>query len=616
MHKSRVLLAVIAAFIAYACGILVERYLSAGLSFDALISLRHVVQGDRHALDSSRVAVVVIDEATFADEDFRDIPWALWSPQFSKVMGALDRAGATVIGADILFTTVAEKFIKGHDKPLREEMRRLADANRIVLAKAVLDGSEVGPHRQFIFAVKSPANVRSIGVKLDRDGVLRHMPLTVSGTSVADPAAELTFAAELARRGGLDLAALPGGSTRIWPNYADQALAPTYSMRDVYRCGEAADQAALEAAFKGKIVLLGAALDVEDRKAVSGRTFVRGDAGIRHLPCASPGPIGRSDRFTIPGVFVHAQAINDLLRGELARFWPHWLGLLSIAMLAVVGAGLALTLRASTASGVLVLVLALWMSGTTYSATLDWMSPLLGGVGASVVAFLIGLGLRNLIIDRERRRSVLFLSRYLDEKVARNLLDSDQPPKLSGEMREITIWFSDIAGFTSVAERLNPANLVQRLNYHFTILGEVIEAEGGIIDKYVGDAVVAVFGAPAAQPDHAARALRAALAVQARLKAEAGDPDSFQIRIGLNTGECVVGSIGSEKRLNYTAIGDAVNVAARLEAANKEFGTSILCSNATVRAAGAGFEFRELGPIQVKGRVEPVAVNEVLGLKA
>jgi class 3 adenylate cyclase len=140
----------------------------------------------------------------------------------------------------------------------------------------------------------------------------------------------------------------------------------------------------------------------------------------------------------------------------------------------------------------------------------------------------------------------------------------------------------------------------------------VIEAEGGIIDKYVGDAVVAVFGAPVAQPDHAARALRAALAVQARLKAEAGDPDSFQIRIGLNTGECVVGSIGSEKRLNYTAIGDAVNVAARLEAANKEFGTSILCSNATVRAAGSGFAFRELGPIQVKGRVEPVAVNEVL----
>jgi adenylate cyclase len=140
----------------------------------------------------------------------------------------------------------------------------------------------------------------------------------------------------------------------------------------------------------------------------------------------------------------------------------------------------------------------------------------------------------------------------------------------------------------------------------------VIQEEGGIIEKYVGDAVMAIFGAPVPQRDHAARAVRAALRVQEALAAEANDPDSFSIRIGINTGACVLGNVGSEGRFDYTAIGDAVNVAARLEAANKEYGTSILASNATVHAAGPGFRFREIGPIRVKGRVEPVAVNEVL----
>jgi class 3 adenylate cyclase len=257
-----------------------------------------------------------------------------------------------------------------------------------------------------------------------------------------------------------------------------------------------------------------------------------------------------------------------------------------------------------------------WTGVAVWSASQDWMAPLMGGMGSGIVAFLVGLGLRNLIIDRERRRSVLALSRYLDARVARNLLDSDRPPRLGGEIREITIWFSDIAGFSTVAERLDPESLVRRLNYHFTLIGVVIQEEGGIIEKYVGDGVVAIFGAPVLQPDHAARAVRAALKVQRMLAAEADDPDSFKIRIGINTGACVVGNVGSEGRFDYTAIGDAVNVAARLEAANKEHGTAILASNATVRAAGAGFRFREIGAIHVKGRVEPVAVSEVVGLDA
>lgn len=615
MRRLRLPLTALTALVALVCGVLIERHLSAGLSFDALLTLRHIVYGDRHGPEESRVAIVTIDEATFADPAFRNTPMALWSPQFAKVIAALDRAGATVIGADILFTTTAETIVPGLDKPLLAEMRRLGQADRIVLAQAPVGGKMIGPHRQYVLMVGGQKNIRSIAVTVDRDGVVRHMPLLQAGRDLDDPAAMPGFAATLAQRAGLDLATLPRGLARLSPNYADRRIAPTYAMRDVHACAEdPAAAAALAAAFAGKVVLLGASLDVEDRKVVSGRLVADAEADIRSLPCIEHVGTGITDRRTIPGVFIHAQAVNDLLRGELARFWPGWAEWLSLGILALCGAGLAMTLRAPAASAAMIAGLLLWTAGATYSAGLDWMAPLLGGVSSGMIAFLGGLGLRNLIIDREQRRTVLFLSRYLDARVARKLLDGDQPPKLSGETREITIWFSDIAGFTTVAERLSPEALVRRLNHHFTLIGEVIEAEGGIIDKYVGDAVVAIFGAPLHQPDHAARALRAALAVQARLKAEAGEPDSFQIRIGLNTGACVVGSIGSEKRLNYTVIGDAVNVAARLEAANKEFGTSILCSNATLRAAGPGFRFRELGPIQVKGRVEPVAVNEVLGL--
>jgi adenylate cyclase/guanylate cyclase len=331
---------------------------------------------------------------------------------------------------------------------------------------------------------------------------------------------------------------------------------------------------------------------------------------------SAPKQTGPSSRRTIPGVFIHAQAVNDLLRGEVARFWPGWAVLLACAAMASGGSALSIFLRAQTASLLLVGTLLLWIAGTVWSASLDWFAPLLGGVAAAVAAFLIGLGLRTFVIDRERRRMALALSRYLDVHLAQKLMESDQPPELGGETREVTIWFSDIVGFSTVAEKVDAKELVSRLNAHFATIGQAIEAEGGIIDKYVGDAVVAIFGALVPLPNHAAAAMRAALAVQERLAAEAGQDGAFSIRIGLNTGSCIVGNVGSVSRINYTAIGDSVNVAARLEAANKELGTAILASESTVRAAGAGFVCRPLGPIHVKGRAEEVIVHEVVGLQA
>lgn len=613
--KARVRFAAIVAIIALLVGFGTERYLSAGLSIDALVTLRHITFGDRHRAPDAPVVVVNIDEATFTSPGFRDTPLALWGPQFAAVLDALDRAGAKVIGIDIIFATTAETVVRGHDRPLLEVLHRLAASERVVLAQTDAGGKTLGPHRMFGVVVGYQKSIRSANVAIGRDGVVRYLPLWQAGGEGTGTARIPSFALTLAQRAGFDSGRLPEELRRLAPNYADSAVAPVYAMQDVYACAGAGAIEPLAAAFAGKIVLLGAALDVEDRKAISGRAFVAGGGDPRALPCGAAAPGEAAQRRTIPGVFIHAQAINDLLRGELAHFWPGWASMLAFAALAGCGSAFAIFLRAPAASLLMVAALALWLVGATGSASLDWLAPLLGGMTSGVAAFLIGLGLRNLVIDRERRKIALALSRYLDFNLAQQLIASDEAPELGGESREVTIWFSDIAGFSTLAEHMDARELVSQLNAHFTMIGEAIEAEGGIIDKYVGDAVVAIFGAPVPMPDHGARALRAAVAVRDRMHEEAGKSGAFRIRIGLNTGACVVGNVGSDRRFDYTAIGDAVNVAARLEAANKELGTTILASDATVRAAGKGFLFRSLGPIQVKGRVEPVAVNEVLGLE-
>ena len=609
--KTRVRFAAIVAVIALLAGFATERYLAAGLSFDALLTLRHMAFGDRHPAQDGEVVVVNIDEATFSAPGFKEMPWAFWGPRFATVLDAIDRAEAKVIGADIIFSATAETVVRGHDRPFFEVLHRLAAGERIVLATTDIGGKQFGPHRILQPLVGYQKNIRSVNVPISRDGVVRSVVLWQSAGGATLPA----FALTLAQRAGFDPEQMVT-NRYLTPNYADTVVAPVYAFQDVSQCSEQNDAEALKAAFAGKIVLLGASIDVEDRKVTPGRAFVAGGKPMALRCGVSPPAEGAQSRRTIPGVFIHAQAVNDLLRGEVARFWPLWLGILAFAGMSSIGSVLAIFLRAQTASLLMAGALLLWMAGTTASASLDWFGPLLGGVASAVAAFLIGLGLRTFVIDRERRRMALALSRYLDVHLAQQLIDSENPPELGGEAREVTIWFSDIAGFSTIAEQMDAKELVTQLNAHFTLLGQAIEAEGGIIDKYVGDAVVAIFGALVPLPNHAASAMRAALAVQDKLRQEAGKEGAFHIRIGLNTGSCVVGNVGSINRINYTAIGDSVNVAARLEAANKELGTSILASDSTVRAAGPGFACRHLGPIHVKGRAEQVIVHEVVGLQA
>jgi adenylate cyclase len=208
--------------------------------------------------------------------------------------------------------------------------------------------------------------------------------------------------------------------------------------------------------------------------------------------------------------------------------------------------------------------------------------------------------------------------RYVSSSVVDELLRNVDDLKLGGETKELTIQFSDIASFTSLSETLSPEEVIAFLNEYLSAMTAEVEAEGGIVDKYIGDAVMAFWGAPVPQPDHPLRACRAALAQFASLErlrsgwAGRGALERFAIRLGLHCGEVVVGNIGSNTRMDYTIIGDAVNTASRLEGMNKVYGTGILISEHVQRRIGEGFVTRELDLIRPVGRAAPVRIFELV----
>ncbi len=222
----------------------------------------------------------------------------------------------------------------------------------------------------------------------------------------------------------------------------------------------------------------------------------------------------------------------------------------------------------------------------------------------------------NFVMEGRQKRFVKnAFKHYLSPAVIDQLIANPDNLKLGGERRVISIFFSDLQQFTTISEKLDPETLTAFLNDYLSAMTDIILEEGGTVDKYEGDAIIAFWNAPLAVEGHAPRAMRAALCCQAKLaemrpafKARVGK-DVF-MRIGINTGQAVVGNLGSNKRFDYTMIGDAVNLAARLEGANKQFGTFTMISQFTHELLGDEFRSRELARLTVVGRKEPIMVYE------
>lgn len=331
---------------------------------------------------------------------------------------------------------------------------------------------------------------------------------------------------------------------------------------------------------------------------VGGRTW----ATTRFEPAALAG---------VPGRFTIVAALDiTRIRGVLQKNLALTVGVLVVMALAAIALG---TRLASIMSG------ALGRLNRAYKKLENEEYVHVEGVktGDEIEALASGF---NVMVDglRERDKLRATMGKYMTQSVMDHLMRGKV--ELGGESLVVTVLFSDIRSFTSMSEKITAQELVKLLNEYFTEMVTVVMEEGGVVDKYIGDAIMAVFGAPVSKPDDAVRAVRAAVRMRhalatlnTRLLARGALP--IATGIGLHTGEVVAGNIGSEARMEYTVIGDAVNLASRLESSTKELGADVLISEDTHALIGDLFDSRAMREITVKGREKPVMVYEVLGFK-
>ncbi len=249
-----------------------------------------------------------------------------------------------------------------------------------------------------------------------------------------------------------------------------------------------------------------------------------------------------------------------------------------------------------------------------------WL-PLIGPVAALATAAVTVLLFRYWVVDRVGRRVRSAFCHYLAPSVVHRLADSEAELHLGGERREVTIMFADLSGFTAMSTRLPPEELMTLTNSYHALMVEAVEAVGGYVNQFVGDAVMAVFGAPVPDPDHAASAARAALRVVASVMQAKADADKcgvpgYAVKIGLNSGPAVVGNVGAPKRYNYTAVGETVNIAARLEGVPEDYGCRIVVGPNTAAAIDDRFVLCELDWIKVKGKDTAFSVYQLIGEKS
>ncbi len=320
-----------------------------------------------------------------------------------------------------------------------------------------------------------------------------------------------------------------------------------------------------------------------------------------------------------PGVELHATALDNVLRGD-ALAAPHW-DLASAAGAAVLGAAVVFALPGVIAP--LLLLAALLAIGLGLVA-FSWLSLLAVPVAAPALAggtSAIGSFLYRLVVEgRQKREMKRAFQSYLAPEVLKEVLRDPGALRLGGDVREVTLFFTDLQGFTGLAEHSEPHELVAFLNDYFTRMCKPVLAERGVVDKFIGDAIMAFFGAPIVSQDHGRAAVRAAVmalqtSAQIALEAAARGIPPIATRIGVHSGPAVIGNMGSADRFDYTAIGDTVNLAARLEGANKAFGTHCLVSETAWSMVGDDVLGREVGRIVVVGRQAPIRVYEPLALR-
>lgn len=613
-----------------------------GLSLDILTALRSRIAPDSRDPATSPVVVVAIDGETYETPPFRGSPTQTWTRELGRVLGSIAEGGAKVIGYDVIFKNSIEQSeipfgdsplgarMRGFDRDYLIALRQISDNGKLVLGEILSNDHPEPPYRAQQLAVRN--NVRALNVHTDADDVIRRMPLTFSidGKPVPAMAVELAARAlgakpEIAPSGAAELSgytipsAVPNTVTLNFRGMGRDV--PSYSFADLRACVEKGDRDFFRRAFDGKVVLLGTILNFEDRKLTSMR-LAGGYDGAPAARCALPAPANAAAkaRSDVAGVLVHATVVRNLIeRDAVTELGFPLRTILTIAFAAIIACAACVLAPGGALIawlGLTAVYTAVAISAFVHALALPLTEPAL----ASLAALAMMIGYRFVLADRDERFLRKSFAFYLAPEVINSMVTSGKMPALGGEMRNVTMFFSDLSGFSSIAETMTPGELVTLMNEYLSAMTDIIEGHGGYVDKYIGDSIVAMFGAPADDPAHARNAVHAALKCHEKLaELNAHNPafagHGLSHRIGLNSGEAVVGNIGSRRRFNYTVMSDTVNVASRLEGANKYYGTAIMASATTMAQSGDVFAWRELDAIRVMGRGEAIKVFEPLAEK-
>ncbi len=585
------------------------------------------------------VIIAVVDEKSLTE--LGRWPWPRTT--IAKLMDKLKADGAKTIGFDVIFS---EKETANADAALAKSIARAdnvtlgyffhlskkdvahlsekeiaADADNIKNSRyPIINSSEKDPDDYALLKAYAPeTNIKIISAAAvnsgyfnmipDTDGSMRWAPLAIKYGNDYYPSLPLSillqyldwpllslnlagYGAESVKIGDTTIPTDESG--RLLVNYLGPAKTfPHYSVSDIIKGRIPADK------IRNKIVLVGAtAIGIYDLRVT---------------------PFGA----TYPGVEIHANVIDNILHNNFLTHssFTRFIDLCSIILFGLLMGLIIPRLRAVTGIFFALLILGIFVAVNVFifSKFNVWLNLIYPAITMAVIYLAITV-YHYIKEEREKKKIRGAFQYYLTASVINEMLKDPTKLKLGGDKKDLSVLFSDIRGFTTISEKLTPEELVHLLNEYLTAMTDVVFKHDGMLDKYMGDAIMAVFGAPLDQPDHARRACQTALEMMDELhrlqkKWQAEGKPVLNIGIGVNSGDMVVGNMGSEMRFDYTVMGDMVNLGSRLEGINKEYGSNIIFSEFTYNAVKDFMCCRELDWVKVKGKKLPVKIYELLAEK-